>query len=228
MAGKKQETDTMHFMPLPEEGSGDYFRVVVHNCIVAYSRLLNDKLALDYNKVIGKTRALVLADMEYQCETRSIYSRRMWEEVDKMEQLVDMADAMGTEDSVEADDFDSVDPRNRKKKREGKKKPAAADKDMLNMQFKALQARREMLNLSADNETAEETNALNAMFVPLTKEEFEKLKTVEIFDGTDDTTGTFGSAGGGSKEAPDGRDGLRTVHVEELYTTDANGDIIEL
>jgi hypothetical protein len=225
MPRKKHETEKLHFLDLPDEGSNGYFRIIVHNCITAYARLFNDKLALDYNKVIGKTRALVLADIEYQRETRSIYSRRMWEEVEEIERLVSIADSMGDEDVEET--VEDNDPRN-KGKQKPKKRVTTADKDMLNMQFKALQARREMLNLSADAEAASETDALNHMFVALTADEFERLKQTEINEGMDDTSGTFGSGGGASKQAPVGEEIKRKTTVEELYTTDANGDIVEL
>jgi hypothetical protein len=225
MAIKKQETEKLHFLNIPDEGSPDYFRIIVRNCITAYSRLFNDKLALDYNKVIGKTRALVLADMEYQREMRSIYSRRMWEEVDEIERLVAIADGMDEE--YGEDDVESRDPRSRGKGA-GKKKVTTADKDMLNMQFKALQARRDILNLSADNERASETDAVNHMFIALTAEEFERIKHVESLKGIDDTVSAFGSTGGASKQAPDAEELKGKSEVEELYITDDNGDIIEL
>jgi hypothetical protein len=226
MARNKQETEKLHFLTLPDEGDTDYFRVVVRNCITAYSRLFNDKLALDYNKVIGKTRALVLADIEYQCETRSIYSKRMWEEVDEIERLVKIADGMDDDDTGESD-VESKDPRN-KGKQPKKKRITTADKDMLNMQFKALQARRDMLNLTADNERAAETDAVNLMYVALTADEFSKLKQAELFRGADDAAGVFGASGGASKQAPSGEELKGAVVINELYTTDGNGDIIEL
>jgi hypothetical protein len=225
MARKKPETEKLHFLTLPDEGSPAYFRVLVRNCITAYSRLLNDKMALDFNKVMGKTRALVLADMEYQCETRSIYSKRMWDEVDEIERLVEIADSMDDDDTES--DVELNDPRN-KGKQPKKKRSAIADKDRLNIQFKALQTRREILHLSTATEKAEETDALNIMFVPLTRDEFERLKSVEIFEGTDDAAGTFGSAGGASKQAPIGEGTEGKVDIGELYTVDANGDITEL
>jgi hypothetical protein len=225
MGRKKQETEELYFLAVPEKDHYDYFRILVHNCIVAYSKLFNDKLALDYNKITGKTRAMVLADIEYQRETRSIYSKRMLEEIGEIERLVEMADGM---DDDGGSDIDSIDPRN-KGKRRGKKKVTTADKDVLNMQFRALQARREMLNLSADNERAAETDALNHMFVALTAQEFERIKQVEINAGTDDNTdSTFGSSDGASKEAPSGEELKGKVVIDELYTTDANGDIVEL
>jgi hypothetical protein len=226
MAQKKQETEKPHFLTLPGEGDTDYFRAVVHNCITAYARLLNDKLALDYNKIIGKTRALVLADIEYQRETRSIYSRRMWEEVDEMERLVKIADGLDDGDTGESD-VESKDPRNRGKQPE-KKRSAVADKDMLNMQFKALQARREMLNLSADNERAAETDAVNLMYIALTADEFSKIKQAELFRGSGGAAGVFGASGGASKQAPSGEELKGAAAVDELYITDGNGDIIEL
>jgi hypothetical protein len=227
MARRKQETEKLHFLDLPDEASPDYFRIIVRNCIVAYSRLFNDKLALDYNKVIGKTRALVLADIEYQRETRSIYSKRMWEEVEEIERLVTLADGMGDDEEEDENDVEKADVRNKGKQKKTKK-VTTADKDMLNMQFKALQARRDMLNLSADNEKAEEIDALNIMYIPLTREEFERLKAVEVFEGTDDSEGTFGSTGGASKAAPIAVENKNKTAIEELYTTDADGNIIEL
>jgi hypothetical protein len=225
MAKKKPETEAPRFLTLPDEGSPAYFRILVHNCVTAYGRLLNDKLALDYNKVLGKTRALVLADIEYQRETRSIYSRRMWEEVDEIERLVEKADGMDGDDAEP--EVESNDPRNRGKQIP-KKKVTTADKDVLNMQFKALQARREMLNLSADNERAAETDAVNLMYVSLTADEFSKLKQAELFRGADDAARVFGTSGGASKEAPIGEELKGATAIDELYTTDGNGDIVEL
>jgi hypothetical protein len=225
MARKRQETKKLHFIALPEEGSPGYFRILVHNCITAYSRLFNDKLALDYNKVIGKARALVLADIEYQRETRSIYSRRMWAEVDEIERLVAIADSM--DDVHTESEIESNDPRNRGKEVK-KKKATIADKDMLNMRFKALQAQREMLNLSADNERAAETDAVNLMYVSLTADEFSEIKQAELFRGADDAAGVFGASGGASKQAPSGEELKGAAAIDELYTTDGNGDIIEL
>jgi hypothetical protein len=225
MARKEQETERPHFLALPDEGNPAYFRILVRNCITAYARLFNDKLALDYNKVTGKTRALVLADMDYQRETRSIYSRRMWEEVDEIERLVKIADSLDGENAES--EIESNDPRNRGKQAP-KKRATIADKDTLNMRFKALQARRELLNLSADNERAAETDAVNLMYVSLTADEFSKIKQTELFRGTDNTAGVFGASGGASKQAPSGEELKGAAAIDELYTVDANGDIIEL
>jgi hypothetical protein len=228
MARRKQETEKLHFLDLPDEASPDYFRIIVRNCITAYSKLLNDKLALDCCKVLDrKLRTMVIADNEYQRETRSIYAQRMWEEVEEIERLVTLADGMGGDDEEDEDDVDRVDVRNRGKQQKPKK-VTTADKDMLNMRFKALQARRDMLNLSADNEQAEEIDALNIMYVPLTQEEFERMKTADIFKGTDDADSTFDTSGSASKTAPEAYNRKADTSVEELYTVDANGDIVEL
>jgi hypothetical protein len=226
MARRKQETEKLHFLTLPDEGSPAYFRVLVRNCITAYSRLLNDKMALDYNKVLGKTRALVLSDIEYQRETRGMYAMRMWQEVDEIERLVEVAGSMDDDDE-DSDDVERKDPRN-KGKRAPKKRTTTADKDRLNMQFKALQALRELLNLSANTERAAETDAVNLMYVSLTADEFSEIKQAELFRGADDAAGVFGASGGASKQAPSGEELKGNAAIDELYTIDGDGDIIEL
>jgi hypothetical protein len=69
---------------------------------------------------------------------------------------------------------------------------------------------------------------MNVMIVSLTREEFDRLVTAEVFEGTDNTTETFGSGGGASKAAPMGEELKGKTTVEELYTTNENGDIVEL
>jgi hypothetical protein len=149
----------------------------------------------------------------------------MWEEVDEIERLVEKADSM--DDSDAEPEIESSDPRNRGKPVR-KKRITVADKDTLNMQFKALQARRELLNLSADDEKAAETDAVNLMYVSLTADEFLNVKQAEMFRGADDAAGVFGASGGASKQAPSGEELKGNAAIDELYTTDANGDIVEL
>jgi hypothetical protein len=170
----KSETAKRHFINLPEESHPDYFRVLVRNCITAYAKLFNDKYALDFNKVVGSMRTLIMEDKEYQQETRSIKAQQMMNEAEEIEELALLAEGEG--------DPNSKDPREKGKKR----KITGADKDMLNMRFKAAQMRRDLLNLNAANDEQEEANAINLFFIPVGREEFEKLETVELNNGTDD------------------------------------------
>ena len=54
--------------------------------------------------------------------------------------------------------------------------------------MKAAAMRRDLLNLSSVGESSgEETEALNIYFIPVTREEFENLATVEIHYGNPDS-----------------------------------------
>jgi hypothetical protein len=159
---------------LPREDAPDYFRLLVRNCIETYKELPNDAMCLDYNKVSGKLRALVLDDEEYKQETRNIYAKQRLEELHEIDNLAKLA-------LNEDEDEEENDPRSKGKK----KKVSGADKDMLNMRFKAAQMRRELIASLNEDSGASERDAVNFMFVPIDEVEFRKLITVEVNEGSD-------------------------------------------
>jgi hypothetical protein len=216
------------FIDLPgDEKHPDYFKLLVRNCVTAYSKTFNDKLALDYNQVTGKMRALVLDNEEYRKLTRSIRARRIIEEAEELNALAALAE--GVYDEGGSDDQSSFDPRSGGG---GKRKRASADKDELNMRFKVAQERRAFLNLDAHAEEVEEADAINLFFVPVTREEFEALSSVEVSDGDDD--GGAALSGGSDREDDAGKrlretafDALRLGKGVE-YAMGADGTIEEL
>jgi hypothetical protein len=222
------KTKTWEFVELPEdEKLPDYFRLLVRNCVAAYARTYNDKLALDYNQVIGKMRALVLDDNDYQKQTRSIRAKRIIDEAVELEELAALArgeDALGDDDE---DDPDRYDTRPGAKKG---KKTAAADKDEINLRFKVAQERRIFLNLNANADEAEEAEALNLFFVPVTREESERLDTVEANAGEGDSGSALAEDGG---QAADIERRLKESRADAqggqlMYVTDPDGTIVEV
>jgi hypothetical protein len=157
---------------LPRQDAADYFRLLVRNCIETYKELPNDAMCLDYNKVSGKLRSLVLDDEEYKQETRNIYAKQRLEELYEIDNLAKLA---------LNEDEEENDPRSRGKK----KKISGADKDMLNMRFKAAHMRRELIASLNEDSGASERDAVNFMFVPVDEAEFRKLITIEVNEGSD-------------------------------------------
>jgi hypothetical protein len=206
---------------LPQQDAPDYFRLLVRNCIETYKELPNDAMCLDYNKVSGKLRALVLDDEEYKQETRNIYAKQRLEELHEIDNLAKLA---LSEDMDEEDE----DPRSKGKK----SKIRGADKDMLNMRFKAAQMRRELIASLNENNNASERDAVNLLFVNMAREEIERSIRNEIDDG--DADGALDELTGGKEEAPEGSgDKLRTRGQNEplddgdFFETLPDGEIIE-
>jgi hypothetical protein len=213
---------TLKITELPEDSSSpDYFRTLVDNCVATYEKTLNDKLALDYNQVVGKMRSMVLDDEEYQKQTRSIKARRFIEEVEELDALEALAEGV---DDYDEDDPDGYDPRNGGKKKD---KRTSADKDEINLRFKLAQERREFLKLDSKDDEADETEALNLFFIPVTREEMERLETVEVNDGeyniweTDDSDES-------KRLGAILADAKGPTVVETLYVTNKDGTIEEL
>jgi hypothetical protein len=206
---------------LPPENSPDYFRILVRNCIETYKKLPNDAMCLDYNKVSGKLRAMVLDDEEYKTETRNIYARQQLEAISEFDYFERLT-------SVEADDEDDDDPRNRGKKR----KISGADKDMLNMRFKAAQMKRELIAAMNEDNSSFERDAVHLMFIGMSREDIEKSARDEIYDG--DTDGALDELTSRKEEAPEGTSGkVRTkgqnkpLEDEDFFETLPNGEIVE-
>jgi hypothetical protein len=167
--------ESLTLPPLPDEGDPGYFRALVRNCIMAYEKLPNDRIAMDYCKVTGKLRAMVMDDETYIKETRNIYARQRLEEFEEFEYL--KAAASGEEEGDA-----NRDPRGRGA--EGRR--TAIDRDMLNIRFRAAQHKREIL-ADINRETGDvEKDAVNIFFVAMSREEFTRLEAVEAYQGSGD------------------------------------------
>jgi hypothetical protein len=201
---------------LPEQDGPDYFRTLVRNCIETYRELPNDALCLDYNRVSGKLRAMVLDDAEYKLETRNIYAKQQLDALRGIEKLEKSAFDGAADDG---DGFD-YDPRGRGKK----KKAFGADKDMLNIRRGIAQMKRDLLESLSENSNTAERDATNLLFVGMTREEAvlcgeqgEKGTEEAIYDKrsggnlvSEDCLGWLG----GPKRAPsDGPPGVKTIWI---------------
>jgi hypothetical protein len=179
---------------LPRQDAPGYFRALVRNCIETYKDLPNDAMCLDYNRVSGKLRALVLDDAEYKQETRNIYARQRLEELYEIDSLAKLA-------LNEDDGEDENDPRSRGKK----KRVSGADKDMLNMRFKAAQMRRELVASLNEDGGASERDAVNLLFVGLAREDIEKSIRDEVYEG--DADDALDELANRKEKAPEGTSG---------------------
>jgi hypothetical protein len=158
-------------------------------------------MCLDYNRVSGRLRALVLDDEEYKQETRNIYARRQLEElreINNLMQLVVDEGGDGEEDSQEAND-----PRN--KGRRGKKKQGVVDKDSLAMRLKAAQIRRELIASMNEDNNASERDAVNFLHIAMTREEVLRSVKNELYEGSDDDA--LDDLVSPKEEAPEGSGG---------------------
>ena len=209
---------------LPGEDAPDYFRALVRNCITTFEHIPNNTLALDYNGVSGKLRALILDDAEYTRETRNIYARQRLEEIQELSQISQLS---AQEESAEGE-YD--DPR-RKTRRSGKKESVTANRDVLTLRFKAMQMKRELLtNLSTDSGDLER-DAVNIMFVPITTQEYERLAEIEIHRGNADEN--FEELTGTKEELPTGsawtaQDSDGEPRPEDFFDVDPDtGEVVE-
>jgi hypothetical protein len=216
--------DYINLKDLPPQDAPDYFRLLVRNCIETYKELPNDAACLDYNRVAGKLRAMVLDDEEYKQETRNIYAKQRLEELRELDNIARLT-SFGEDDE---DDGIDTDPRARGRK----KKSVSADKDALMMRFKAVQMRRELLTAMNEDNNASERDAVNLMFVGMSREEIEKGARDEIYEGDDD--GALDELTNRKEEAPEGTSGKVRIKGQNKPLEDAdffeilpNGEIVE-
>jgi hypothetical protein len=213
---------------LPPQDAPGYFRLLVRNCIETYKELPNDAMCLDYNKVSGKLRALVLDDEEYKRETRNSYAQRQLEELREINTLMRLATdggGYGEEDSQEAHD-----PRRNGK--QGKKGPGVADKDSIAMRLKAAQIRRELIASLNEDNNASERDAVNFLYVAMTREEVNKNVALELYEGSED--GALDELAGPQEEMPEGTGGkarnagkTKPLDGEDFFEVLEDGEIVE-
>jgi hypothetical protein len=177
-------------------------------------------MCLDYNRVTGKLRALVLDDAEYKQETRNIYAKQRLEELQEIDSLAKLV--------VGGEDEEDYDPRNKGKKKKG----GVSDKDMLAIRFKAAQMRRELVMSLNNDAGASERDAINLLFVGLSDEEILENVKSELYEGTPD--GALDTLAQAPEEAPAGTSGkLRKkrqngeLREEDMFETLPDGAIVE-
>lgn len=176
-----------------DNNSQDEFREQVRKCIEAYKELLNTGMALDYCRVQGKQRTFILRDPEFIRETKAIRAEKYRNELEEVQQIYDAASKLG-ESSDDGDDGRTPVDRRRKKSKVG------SDKDALGMQLKAASMRRELMSLTAEDNSDNEESTLNFFFTALTREEMEALKEVELNRGTGDDSALMAMGSEDSEE----------------------------
>lgn len=171
MAANNKKTD---------ENSQNEFRQTIQTCIEAYKELMNVGLALDYCRIQGKLRTMVMRDPEFIRETKAIRAQSYKDELEDIEKIYAAASKLGDD----SPDYDGDDGRTEGK---GKRKSQVGnDKDALTLQLKAASMRRDLKSLSAEDTDSNEESTLNFFFTALTKEEMEELKEVEVNHGSGD------------------------------------------
>jgi hypothetical protein len=177
-------------------------------------------MCLDYNRVTGKLRALVLDDEEYKQETRNIYAKQRLEELQEIDSLAALA--------TSGEEEEEYDPRRKGKK----KKTASAEKDMLTMRFKAAQMKRELINALNTTAGTSERDAVNLWVVNVSREEIVKSIKAELYDGSADET--LDALIRPKEEAPEGTSGkvrysgkTRGPADEDMFETLPDGGIVE-
>ena len=150
----------------------DSFDELVSKCIDMYSKLLNSGMALDACRVQGKMRAMVLQDERYIRETRAIKAEKYLGELDDIDRIIKSADRM-----VYGDDDDG-------------RGSSKLEKDALAMKLRGAQMRRELLQLTAADSDNED-DGLNFFFCPVSAEEMERMKRVEVHRGSNDDSSLY-------------------------------------
>jgi hypothetical protein len=163
------------------------FKALVQRCIESYALFGEDSLSLDYNRVTDtKLRSMIMQDYTYRQETKFIRAKKIMDDIKEIDELSRLAAGMSepeadAEEDAEEEPYDVRGTSKPKKQKPKQKKSVTADKDMLNMRFKAAQERRALLS-DINKIDGDEMDAVNFFFVPISRDEFERLETTEIFE----------------------------------------------
>lgn len=188
------------------------FDELVDRAVAAFAVTFNDTTSLDSLGIIGKQRVLVLEDPSYQARTRMLKAQRTLDDLKEVDELIAGLDEPEEAESQpepvqvvpdpseeELGEFDiraaaAGKPGRKKKKKEIptlEPKVAAPrgrprtkfDKGKMEMRLRLLQQRREIMDESSGGEE-QEADAMNIFFIAVTPEEFARMETVEISEGT--------------------------------------------
>lgn len=160
-----------------KENKDDFDRLV-DKAIEAFSKLLNNNMALDMIEVQGSLRSMIVKDPRYIRRTRAIKAERYYNELQEVEDVYKAANKLG-------EDMSGFDDDGRDGSSAADRARLQANKDALMMRLKATEQRRALLALTAESTEDNEDAAVNFFFCPISREEMERMKRVEIFDGTE-------------------------------------------
>jgi len=131
----------------------------------AFNLLLNESIALDYCGITGKDRKLILNDSDFIRESKKLKAERYVEEIKDINTIIKSIGRTGVDENARFSDGDE-DPTK-----------------IINLKMKATSMRREMLSLSADDKENDEANSLNIFFIDISREEFERMRNIEVHEG---------------------------------------------
>lgn len=158
-----------------DQATTDLIKPVIDDVLDAYKLLQSDVLALDFCGVDGRMRSLILGDPYYLRESKKIKAQKFAEEIKEINSIAERIKRVG---SAAGNDDDNS------RVSGGSGMDGKTEKSMIDLQMKAAMMRRSLLDLSTVNENdGDEMEALNVYFIPVTREEFEELKTIEIHQG---------------------------------------------
>jgi hypothetical protein len=159
------------------------------------------------------------------------------DDIQEIDELSRLAAGMSETETEAEDDDTEEEPYNvrgaqkPKKQKPKQKKSVTADKDMLNMRFKAAQERRALLN-NINKIDGDELDAVNFFFVPVSQDEFERMRTVEISEETalDDASTLRELAGAMAESLPESVSMPRGEPPEKQpeFILDEDGMVVEV
>lgn len=151
----------------------------IEQTLKAYEVLYNESLALDFVGVSGGSRQVILDDKYFQTKVRQLRAKKYYQEIKDIEAtLKKLEEADASED---AEDDSAFPVRGMEKKGKKAKENSQINKEILNFSIRLKELSRKIQNLDASSEgEADEKDAFNVYFHPLTKEDYERMETVEI------------------------------------------------
>lgn len=121
---------------------------------------------------------MILDDDEYKRETKIISAQRI---INDISELNNIQRELEYEDEEEEEEPGQFDIRNPDAAPKTKKPRKLFDKQQIDLKLKVITQKRDLLK-ERSKEEEKEGDSINLFFIPVTREEFEKLKTVEISD----------------------------------------------
>lgn len=160
---------------IPEDaGSEEYMSALIENTLRAYSIFLSHTKALDFVEVPHKVRALVLENPMYRIKAGKIRATKQAEEIREINELSRLFSREKEPDAL-------GDPRDPK----SMKAADAARKEWLAMKLNVAKMRRDLLQMSREDDQINEIDSINIYIVPVTQKELMALVNIEVHEGED-------------------------------------------
>lgn len=152
----------------------------IEQTLKAYEVLYNESLALDFVGVSGGSRQVILDDKYFQTKVRQLRAKKYYQEIKDIEATLKKLEEADTAEEGDEDDI-AFPVRGMEKKGRKAKENSQINKEILNFSIRLKELSRKIQNLDASSEgEADEKDAFNVYFHPLSKEDYERMETVEI------------------------------------------------